>query len=204
MGDPSRPEAVVLAAGRSSRMGEPKGLVLVSGRPWLLVQLDALEPQVSRVTVVLGHDAEVYRRALPELAARVQVVVNPDPDRGPFSSLQCGLRQGAAPGTPTFVLPVDVPAPLAPVWAALEDGLSTDREAPVDAAVPVYEGRGGHPVLLSAAFVARLVAADPMSRLDVELSQSRVARIPVDDPLVRLNLNAPEDWGKLADRDRPT
>ena len=101
-------------------MGEPKGLVLFEGRPWIETQLESLGPR--RVVVVLGHDRERYLEAVPGLArpaGPLQVVVNPDPERGPFSSLQVGLSavarssEGAA-----FVLPLDVPAASAATWAA--------------------------------------------------------------------------------------
>jgi molybdenum cofactor cytidylyltransferase len=191
---------VVLAAGKSSRMGQPKGLQVFAGRPWIEVQLAALGAR--RVVVVLGHDHPRYREAVPALDggsapaggdARVEVVVNHDPDRGPFSSLQVGLA--AVAGAPAFVLPVDVPAASARVWEALEAALSPDS----DAAVPLFEGRGGHPVLLAARFIAVLRARpadDPALRLDRELAAARLTRVPVLDPRVRMNLNAPGDWEK--------
>jgi CTP:molybdopterin cytidylyltransferase MocA len=71
-----------------------------------------------------------------------------------------------------------------------------------DAAVPLFEARGGHPVLLAPSFIARLLSKDPDlpgARLDHELAAARVVRVPVSDRRVRLNLNAPEDWGKLGE-----
>ena len=179
-------------------MGEPKGLVLFGGRPWLVTQLSALDGR--RVVLVLGHDRARYLEAIPGLAARVDVVVNPDPDRGPFSSLQAGLQrlgEGSDPRA-AFVLPVDVPAPSVAVWEALEAALVPGDE--LDAVVPLFEGRGGHPVLLAPPFQAHLLRRDPASaeaRLDVALRAAHIRNVPVVDPRVRLNLNAPEDWGKL-------
>jgi CTP:molybdopterin cytidylyltransferase MocA len=196
------PEVVLLAAGRSSRMGEPKGLWAIGGKPWLEHQLDAIDALGAEAVVVLGFDRERYLETLPELEDRASVVVNPAPEHGPFSSLQCGLRVA---GAPAFVLPVDVPVPVTDVWQALLEAL-TER---VDAAVPVHEGAGGHPVLLSAALVTYILGLRADSRLDHVLREwswgrgpnperDRIARIPVLDRRVRLNLNAPEDWGKLA------
>jgi CTP:molybdopterin cytidylyltransferase MocA len=187
-------DVVLLAGGRSARMGEPKGLVVVKGRPWLEHQVDAIgRTGGPRILLVLGHDQPAYEQALPQLDRLVEVVINPDPDRGPFSSLQCGLAQ-VAPGTPVFVLPIDVPAPSPDVWTALLGALEGGGEA----SIPVHDGRGGHPVLLAAPLVRRLLARPPESRLDTELTTaSGVVRVPVGDPRIRLNLNAPEDWGKL-------
>jgi molybdopterin-guanine dinucleotide biosynthesis protein A len=110
------PEVVVLAAGRSSRMGEPKGLWAIGGKPWLEHQLDAIDALGAGAVLVLGFDRQRYLEALPELEDRASVVVNRAPERGPFSSLQCGLRVS---GSPAFVLPVDVPVPVPAVWQAL-------------------------------------------------------------------------------------
>lgn len=201
MPDATLPPVVILAAGRSSRLGEPKGLVVVRGRPWIEHQLDGVRAAgVTRAVVVLGHDRERYA-GLPSLARRaVVVVVNPDPDRGSFSSLQEGLS-ALAPDEPAFVLPVDVPAARPETWAALAAALGNAR-----AAVPGYESGGGHPVLLSPSFAAHLRGLDPAggeSRLDVQLrlSAGETARVPVDDDRIRLNLNAPEDWGRLVEGD---
>lgn len=188
-------DVVVLAAGRSSRMGEPKGLVAFRGRPWLLAQLDAIASVGGRAVIVLGADRERYLQALPGLAQRARLAFNDDPDRGPFSSLQCGLA-AATPDAAVFVLPVDVPAASGRVWSALREALAGTQTAA--AAVPEMAGRGGHPVLLAPSTAAALQLRPATSRLDVELAAlAGVLRVPVDDPLIRLNLNAPPDWGKL-------
>jgi CTP:molybdopterin cytidylyltransferase MocA len=199
-------EVVLLAAGRSSRMGQPKGLVQVAGRHWIDHQLRSLEGR--RVIVVLGDDRERYLAEVPSLAQRVVIAVNPAPERGPFSSLQAGLAC-VTPETPAFVLPVDVPAASPPVWSLLEQALTRAWAA----AIPTYgdDDRGGHPVLLSSRFLATLLGRPATGRLDHELASVQggegrdpgtaqaqgVVRVPVGDPLVRLNLNAPEDWAKL-------
>lgn len=183
-------DTVLLAAGRSSRAGAPKGLVPWRGRAWIEHQLQALP---GRAIVVLGLDRDRYLAEVPSLASRAEIVVNPDPDRGPFSSLQLGLA--AARGA-VFVLPVDVPAPSSAVWTALADALHAD------AAVPVLGDRGGHPVLLAEPFAARLrTLLPPDARLDEQLKHGRanVTRVPVGDPRVGMNLNTPRDWGQLSE-----
>jgi CTP:molybdopterin cytidylyltransferase MocA len=223
---------VVLAAGRSSRAGQPKGLIVVEGRPWIDRQLEALAGALPgrRVVLVLGHDRDRYLPVVMGLGRPVDLVTNPDPDRGPFSSLQEGLA-AADPGQPVFVLPVDVPAASKAVWQALEAALAQPNapgeaalaqpnapgeaalaqpnapgeaalEGPLEAAVPVHAGRGGHPVLLGPGLVARLLERPATSRLDEELRalpQGRIARVPVDDARVGLNLNTAGDWGKVAE-----
>ena len=173
----------------------PKGLIEVDGRPWLEHQLDALRHHgLRQVVVVLGHHADAYRAVLDSRS--VVCAVNPEPDRGPFSSLQVGL-EALPSGSGAWILPLDVPCPAEEVWRELEQhGMGPA----VDAAVPTYQGHGGHPVLLSPELVARLLALPvehPDSRLDRQLHQlprERVVRIEVRDPRVLDNLNTAEDF----------
>ena len=99
---------ILLAAGKSSRAGMPKGLIEVGGRPWVECQIEALRRAgISKIIVVLGHHQEAYE---PVLRGRgVTIAVNPDPERGPFSSLQSGLGSLDAGAVAAWVLPVDVP-----------------------------------------------------------------------------------------------
>lgn len=191
---------VLLAAGKSSRLGMPKGLFPVQGRPWITLQLAALKRAGLReIIVVLGHDREKYL-AIPELA-RVRSVVNSAPERGQFSSVQLGLEaalEREAPGV--FVLPVDTPCAGPEVWDELAGALSPAAAA----CLPEVGGDGGHPCLLSDAFARDLVglATDqPDSRLDAqmaELPRDRVRRIACADQRAILNLNTPEDFARWA------
>jgi molybdenum cofactor cytidylyltransferase len=189
---------VLLAAGQSSRLGTPKGLVAVGGRPWIEHQLDALEEAgVREVVVVLGADRGLYLSALPGLRQRASVAINEAPDRGPFSSLQVGLASVDA-GCAVFVLPVDVPAAAPEVWRELAGAL--ERRVAADAAVPSSgEGQGGHPVLLSSRLVARLRSLPSTSRLDHLLrgDDVDVSRVVTSDIRVGMNLNEPRDWARL-------
>jgi len=175
-------------------MGVPKGLVRIDGRAWIEHQLDATERiGPGRTVVVLGFEHARYAEQVESLPARAVVARNEAPERGPFSSLQVGLAH-VAPDDPTFVLPIDVPAPAPEVWASLLAALTSG----VDAAVPVHRGRGGHPVLLSPRLARGLRRLGAETRLDFELRRVAVARVPVEDARVRRNLNTPEDWLDLA------
>ena len=190
------PPLILLAAGKSSRTPRPKGLTPVEGEPWIARQLAAFrEAGGEEAIVVLGFHAAAFLAACPWLAdgvchgVRVRHVVNPDPDRGPFSSLQTALA--LADGA-VFLLPVDVPAARPETWRALTEGEATD-----EARVPVHAERGGHPVWLSPALVATLHGLPATARLD-EVLRDRRRRIPVDDDRVTRNLNTPSDWELFA------
>ena len=177
-------------------MGTPKGLVEYQGRPWLLEQLRRFEAASGKeAVIVLGYHQERYFERIPWLlSARqeasiqsglaVSVVVNKTPELGQFSSLQSAIPfllekdwSGA------FVLPVDVPGPRREIYDRLGAALSKK----VDVVIPHYRSKGGHPVLLSRRFLARLISlpfADDDARLDKQiraLSQERVAKVRVSD-----------------------
>lgn len=83
--------ALVLAAGRSARMGRTKQLLLLAGRPLLLHVVEtALRSKVDEVVVVLGHDAREVQRALGSIDG-ARFVVNSDYASGQASSLRVGL-----------------------------------------------------------------------------------------------------------------
>lgn len=193
-----RDPLVLLAAGRSERMREPKGLLPVGGVPFLLWQLRRYaEAGGSRAFVVTAPDPEPYG----VLLADGERVVNPDPHLGPFSSLQVGLKaMQALHAGGAFVLPLDVPAPLPTVWRDL-----LAARAPM-AAIPLTPFcRGGHPVWISAAFAAHLIALDPFApeaRLDRQiraLPADAVVRVPVASEDTALNLNDPAAWRQWVD-----
>ncbi len=176
---------ILLAAGRSERMGRPKGLLDFHGRPWVEAQVEAIRAQGAKPVLVLGRDAEAYAPVLDSL--RVQVWRNSDPGRGPISSLLTGLAELAGP---VFTSPIDVP--VAPVLDLLLGALGE-----AEAVVPVHGGRGGHPVLLGQPLVERLRGLFPMdleARLDHQLRRAHTLRVEVPDERVLLNLNTPEAW----------
>ena len=184
---------VVLAAGRSTRMGTPKPLVPLEGRPLLEHLLAApVVREFRAVVVVLGHDAAAVLPVADRCGCRH--VVNPDPDRGRTSSVQIGLEALGAPVGAVFVQPVDCPLVLPETYLALAGAIG-----PADVAVPQYRGHGGHPPLVSAALVPRVRAAGPDEPLRKLLEAPDVRRelVDVDDPGVLVNVDRPEDLPPL-------
>lgn len=189
---------ILLAAGESQRMGQPKGLVTLGDHIWLqLVVQDArASGVVSRIIVVTGSDSAAYAQAIAAHRIDVEQVVNPDPARGPFSSLQVGLGAALTAGeSDVFVLPIDVPPAGSSVWERLYEAVGHEA-----AAVPSVEERGGHPVALSGKLATQITAMDPSGRLDHVLKQAKATRVYVGDARVCMNLNTPEAFTDYASK----
>src|SRR5207237_6191497 len=104
-----RSVAVVPAAGSAERFGGKKLLTPIDGEPLLDRTIAALvNGGVDQVIVVVSPGAEELTRGVNAFSdARVWPVVNPDPSRGMFSSLQAGMAE--AQGDALLVLPADMP-----------------------------------------------------------------------------------------------
>lgn len=132
--------AVILAAGESRRMGEPKLLLRIKGKPMIEWVVDSFKSVVDELVVVLGHNPESLIPTLEKLGTRW--VVNENYREGMTSSLKKGLEQ---------LKNCDA------VFLALGDQPFVDRDFLINAVdawkegakivSPVYKGKKGHPVL---------------------------------------------------------
>ena len=199
-------QLILLAGGKSSRMGQPKGLMKISKDFWLLDQLASFHNSGGkRVTLVLGYDAEKYFQSFPWLenakekwiqkdGLGISVIKNSTPELGPFSSLICAWKflKKENP-SPVFLLPIDVPCPDKNVFDALNSEISKKSLV----CVPTLNNKGGHPVLLSKDFLDRLLEIAPEgpdARLDRQISRlpdNQIKRVPVIDKKILMNLNSP-------------
>lgn len=196
--------AVIPAAGASRRMGQPKPLLLLDGIPLLARCAAVLRAAgAGRIVAVLREDAQPER----ELARELGLAVAGVPAGGDmFASVQAGLA-ALDPGLAAFVLPVDLPLARPGTLQALARVLAPDVPAPTPlAAIPVHRGRRGHPPLLSAEAVARVLAWTGESGLRAALAGlaeappgtgraegAAVVEVACDDPGVLLDLDTPED-----------
>src|SRR3972149_3083400 len=121
--------ALLLAAGESARMGQPKALLPWQGGTLLEFQVEQiLAGGIERVILVLGHEAERIQSAVPALP-RTTIVVNPEYATGRTSSVRAGMDAIPADADAALVLSVDQPRP-----AALTRRL---RQAPETAGAPL-------------------------------------------------------------------
>lgn len=139
-----RVSAIVLAAGASRRMGAPKPLVPVFGRPLLERVLENLAgSRVREVVVVLGHEADRVERETDLRGARV--VVNPHYRQGMSTSIRAGLR-AADPSAAAYLMVLGDQPFVATATADALIAAWVRNRAPI--LIPTFQGRRGNPVLV--------------------------------------------------------
>ena len=198
--------AILLAAGESTRMGRLKALLPWRGQTLLEHQASVLrEGGADRVVVVLGHQAEELRPLLRGKEG-VSWTLNPDYRQGKTTSIKAGLsalasslsleEEGQGGGEivrDIILLNVDQPRDAADVARVLE----VHRAHGYAITVPEYQGRGGHPIALSAALLPELLEIDEETqgiKAVVRRHSESVNRIPLDSPGILLDLNTPEQY----------
>jgi molybdenum cofactor cytidylyltransferase len=188
---------VVLAAGTSSRLGRPKQLLELEGRPLLQHVVDAaVASGLDEVVVVLGHESERIASALT-LPPGTWVVINRDYEAGQSTSLRAGLdsvdpRAGAA-----AVLLGDQPGLTS---AAIRKVLDAWRESDAPIVRALWQGTPGHPVILARSeweFVGKL-EGDRGAR-DLIAGSGRAEVIEMDEPPVA-DVDTWEQYEKLRER----
>src|SRR5919204_2270932 len=153
--------AIVLAAGKSTRMGRAKALLpLAAGETFLSRVVSTLRTGgVDDVVVVVGHDADAIAAAIRDLFNSVRVVVNREYEQGQLTSLVAGLRMIDRPGVlAALVTLVDVPLVSAPTVRAVIERYRRVR-API--VRPVNGGLHGHPVIIDRSLFDVLGRTDP-------------------------------------------
>lgn len=191
---------IVLAAGRSVRMGRAKALLPCGpgGVSFVHAVAAALCAGGAEEALVVGRpeDAEL-RGAVERLPVRARYVENPDADTGQLSSVLAGLAAADHPGVSGILLtPVDAPLITSATVAALVARFRTGAGPIVRAS---HQGRHGHPVLFGRAMFDALRHADPAvgARAVLRGHPEAVVEVEVGDPGVLLDVDTPEDYEAL-------
>ena len=212
--------AIVLAAGFSRRMGTQKLLLPLAGKPVIAHVVDAvLCSQADQVFVVTGVDGERIANALSEgrrwsaarasspasagrvsLPARaVNFIGNPHPELGMLGSIRCGLSAMPAGCAAALVVLGDQPTISAGVINRL---IQSFREDGYGIVVPVWEGRRGHPLLLSTRYRDEMLARydDVGLRALLSAHPSDICEVPMNDAGILEDLDQPHDYQRLVAR----
>ena len=188
---------LILAAGESRRMGSPKALLTYGGETFLDRLIGVLGQSCSPVVVVLGREAERIRAGLKR-AGEATLIVNPEPQRGQLSSLQCGLGAVATDSEGVVFIPVDCPAVRASTVAAIAARFR-ERQSPELLVIPRHDGKRGHPVCVTRELIPRFLALPPdaQAREVIHGHRDVTAYVDVDDPGILEDIDDPEAFRRL-------
>jgi molybdenum cofactor cytidylyltransferase len=187
--------AIILAAGKSARMGQAKQLLrlgdtTVLGQTLANVRRAALD----EIILVLGASAEAIRRQL--LAEDLKVVVNAHYEQGMAASLRAGL-EAVSPQT-TAVLSVLADQPLIRP-ATLTQLADHYRRTNPQILIPTYRGTRGNPVLLDRSLFAEAMAleGDVGCRALFAQHPETIEKLEVEDEGILLDIDNQDDYQRL-------
>jgi len=200
---------VILAAGSSTRMGRDKALLpwppVPEGAPapntFLGATIDLLQQYSDLVLVVAGKNV----RTLESIAHAhgAFLVVNPEPERGQFSSIQVGLQEVLNRGRDAaFLAPVDRP-PVLPATLQSLRAAFLNASSRVWAVVPEVSTQGttvhGHPILVGRDLMEHFLRApaQAIARDIQHRHREHILYVPIADERLAWNVDTPQDYERL-------
>ena len=165
---------------------------------FLSAQIKLLQPFTELVIVVAGANAAALSPVIYALGA--DLIVNPAPERGQFSSLRSGVQDVLNRGRDAAIITlVDRPPANPSTVEKVRDTFLASDSANIWAAVPEHAGRHGHPIVVGREMItAFLRAPDTGTARDVEhAAQPHILYVPVEDPNITINVNTPEEYAAL-------
>ena len=188
-----RVAGLILAAGKSQRMGSPKALLRIYGRTFLEhIASEAKKSNLTEVKIVLGSQAELILERLPQL--RANVVINPEYEQGQLSSLIRGLKalEGySIDGLMLFL--VDHPFVDRHLINELLDWFSSHNNPLV---IPTFRKKRGHPIIFAHDLFPELINApvDAGAVIVVRKYQDKILHVETGQAGILLDIDTPEAY----------
>lgn len=192
-----RAAAIVLAAGQSKRFGPGNKLLHLLDGTALVRHTVAtvVEAGIQNVIVVTGDDAESVKTALTDLP--ITFVHNATPWAGMGTSLAAGANAVDADMQAVFIVLGDMPMLQTSTIKKLLK--AADNDDGHDIAVPVHDGRRGHPVLFGKRYLTKLRAlnTDQGARAILHANPERIRAVSVDDPGTVTDIDTQDDLVRI-------
>lgn len=189
---------VILAAGRSSRLGRPKQLLELDGKPLVRIVAErALASRLDDVVLVTGAHAEEVEETVAGLPLRVER--NPDYERGQSTSLRAGLATLPADADAVVFLLGDQPEV---TTAAIDAVLARFEEGGAAIVQAAYGGRPSHPIVFARQLFPELerVTGDEGGRSVVQRHPAALYRVAIADSAPPGDVDTLEDFAALVYR----
>ncbi len=176
-------DGVILAGGYSSRLKKNKMTLIFNDLPIICNVIEAMKQYCDKIIVVTGHYHDEIERVVKKYEV-VNVVRNTNYNLGMFSSVKAGVKDI---NNDFFLTPGDYPLIKASTYKKLLDSKGMIR-------VPIYNGRKGHPILISKELIDPLLKEPVESNLKVFRDRYKVNYIEVDDKGVLIDVDTMEDY----------
>jgi molybdenum cofactor cytidylyltransferase len=186
---------IILSAGASRRMGTPKALLQLDGEGFLDRLIGLFREAAIPVIVVLGHQAEQIRTGI-QRGSDARLVVNPAPERGMLSSLQCGLEAVFPEAEAVMFTPVDHPNLENSTLEKLVRRFESERSS---VTIPTYQGKHGHPVLIARPLITELLALPTTAQASdvIHRYRSQTSYVAVEDQAVMTDIDDRAAYAEL-------
>jgi molybdenum cofactor cytidylyltransferase len=190
---------IILAAGASTRFGQPKQLLRLNGRclvEWVLEA--ALDARLKRIILVLGYAHQKIQQVLGKKLQhpKLQIEVNPHYQNGQSGSLKLGLSCVSDTYPSVMFLLADQPlVDAVTLNILLEQFWSTDRHI----CVPTFAGRIGNPCIFSSHFYPQImqISGDIGARRIIQANPEQVHEVQIQNPHFFLDVDTPADLEKI-------
>jgi molybdenum cofactor cytidylyltransferase len=184
--------AILLAAGRSKRMGKLKQLMPLGESTIIERAIDNLSSSaVDEVIVVLGHKAEEIKEAISAKPAKI--ALNPNYGEGMSTSIIAGLKLVDPRAEAVMLALGDLPLVDSQTINHLIDEF---RKSDKGIALPAYKGKRGHPVILAIRYQPELLElkGDIGAREIIKRHPKDVLEVAVDSGGVISDIDTKEDY----------
>jgi molybdenum cofactor cytidylyltransferase len=195
---------ILLAAGESSRMQGSFKPLLKWGKRTVIGECvhQMRNSQLAEIFVVLGHRELEIRQTLS--GSGVQYAINEDYRRGMLSSIKVGLASLSPNEDAALIALVDQPMIAKEIIDTLINAFNAGAKG---IALPTYEGKHGHPIIISARYFEEIMQLDEDSpeglRLFIDKHRNDTLEVPVPTQAVIEDIDLPEDYARLSKRVEP-
>lgn len=190
---------ILLAAGESKRMeGAFKPLLKWGTRTVVAECVQQLNnSKLDEVFVVLGHRELDIRQRLA--GAGVQYAINEDYQKGMLSSVKIGWAQVAPATEGVLIALVDQPMVTTAIINQVIDAFKEGKKRIV---IPTYQGKQGHPIILSTEFEEELMLMDDATpnglKALLDAHRDEIQEVPVNSAVILEDIDRPEDYARLS------
>ncbi|HZS04648.1 MAG TPA: nucleotidyltransferase family protein [Blastocatellia bacterium] len=191
---------ILLAAGESKRMGGAFKPLMKWGKTTVIAACikNLRQTRLDEIIVVLGHRESEVRARLA--GSGVIYAINPDYKKGMISSIKTGIA-AASPGTDAFLIAlVDQPMVTSGIINRLVIIHGDNPESRIT--VPVYQGKHGHPIIISKGYEPAIMALDDDApeglRSFIDSHRDEITEVEVGSSVILEDIDTPEDYERYA------